>query len=267
MSLCYPDTAVWARPPVADPVTDESVAAQLAADDAEAFAWYALQSLTAYQLAICPTTVRPCKKACREGSYYLANTGLPFAPKILPSGAWINVWCGCQDACSCTTVEEIVLPGPVGSIVEIMIDGVVLDPTAYRVDNGNRLVRQDGGEWPTCQDMNLPAGEVGTFTVTYFQGFTANSMTNRVAGELAKEFYLALTGGQKCRLSSRVTGLTRQGVSFELAVGLFSNGYTGLPTVDAYIATLNPFALKTRPVIASPDSIARRPRVTTAGHR
>lgn len=274
LDVCYPATAVWARPALldteADPSpTDEAIAANLLAvgnaDLAEAFAWYALQALTGYQLAICPTIVRPCKKSCRNGTYYTPALGLPFAPRILPSGAWINVWCGHNDECSCTEIEQITLPGPIGHINSVTIDGDVLEPEAYRVDNGNKLVRQDGGTWPTCQDMNLPEGEAGTFVVSYMRGFGANSMSNHVAGVLAAEFYLGINGDKKCRLKSNVTAVTRQGVSFEMAAGLFANGVTGLPEVDSYVATLNPHGLKTRPVIMSPDSIGIRQ--TTIGRR
>jgi len=78
--------------------------------------------------------------------------------------------------CSCSRLCEAILPGPVGGIVEVLLDGVALPPTAYRVDNGNRLVRTDGDCWPACQDMAAPptfqyepltfTGPAGTFTIT-----------------------------------------------------------------------------------------------------
>jgi hypothetical protein len=243
----------------------EAVAAQKLL--AEEWAWTAFQMLAGMQVALCPVTVRPCKKSCRFGNYYVAPVGEPgggsFSPHIV-SGQWINSWCGDSFDCSCSSVEEVVLPGPVGAITEVKVDGQVVDPTAYRVDNGNRLVRTDGQGWPYCQDMTAPDSEEGTFSVTYIQGAAADSLVNYAVGVLADEFYRSITGDKKCRLSSRVTAVTRQGVSYEMSPGLFSNGVTGIDEVDVIIMRYNPSKLKQRPQVASPDSLRARPRQRTA---
>jgi len=128
-------------------------------EKSEALAWMSLATLTADQIGTCPITVRPCKLGCNPGGVYLTApvVGLSgrFNPHINGQGVWVNS-CGCTTDCSCTTLCEAILPGPVGDIVEILLDGAVLDPSAYRVDNGNRLVRTDGGCWPACQDMSKP---------------------------------------------------------------------------------------------------------------
>jgi hypothetical protein len=144
----------------------------------------------------------------------------------------------------------------------VEIDGAPLDPTAYRVDNGNRLVRQDGGEWPLCQDMNLPAGEVGTWTVTYYRGTGPNTLLNYAAGVLAWEYYLACTG-QDCRLPDGVTQITRQGIQMTMASGPFSNGLSGIREVDAVVGLYNPNGLQAPPYISSPDR--KTARTTTYG--
>lgn len=133
---------------------------------AEVLAWETLRSLTAYRLGNCPVTVRPCSKGCwARSSYERApvvgglsqdwGSGM-IAPRVV-DGQWLNT-CGCTSVpeCSCTTLPVVILPGPVGAVTEVTVDGVVLDPTAYRVDNGNELVRTDGGTWPACQDMVGP---------------------------------------------------------------------------------------------------------------
>ena len=38
----------------------------------------------------------------------------------------------------------------VGSVTEVTIDGVLVPPSVYRVDNSTQLVRTDGGSWPSC---------------------------------------------------------------------------------------------------------------------
>jgi hypothetical protein len=238
----------------------------------EAMATQVLRSLTAYQVGGCPIVVRPCSVGCGGGSY----TQAPVAggdhgalggqvgqwwPHI-EAGQWVNTACGCTTACSCTYVPEVLLPAPVGGIVSVTIDGATLDPSAYRVDDGNRLVRTDGEAWPKCQDMAAPAGEVGTFAVTYFNGALVDGLGAWIAGILAVEFAKACTGG-KCRLPSGVQTISRLGVTMEIPSGMFSNGTTGIREVDAWLATWNPYAAKMPSQVWSPDvRVARRP---TAG--
>jgi hypothetical protein len=147
----------------------------------------------------------------------------------------------------------VLLPGPVGGIVEVLIDGVVVPSSNYRVDNTNRLVAQFDQVWPSCQDMTLPETEDGTFSVQYWRGFAPNALTNYAAGVLAAEFYKACTGDKGCRLPSGVTQITRQGVTMEIQTGLWQGGWTGLREVDAVISTFNPYGLRAQTVITSPD--------------
>jgi hypothetical protein len=270
-TYCYPEGAVWLKPTeptLSEPTpTPEEQAAHdvWAADNdaAEAFGWLTLNSLTAGQIAMCPITVRPCRSRCREGAYYVGARpgGLPWSP-VLVDGQWINIWCGHRGSCACSTVSTVVLPVPVGRIIEVKIDGVVLDPDLYRVDDGKNLVRLDGEEWPYCQDMSLNDG-VGTFLVTYMQGFEATNVEKRAVGSLASEFIKMLGGDKKCRLPRGTRTVTRQGVNIELVTDLFAAGTTGLPEVDAIIRALNPNGLKFRPRVWSPDQ--QRPVTPTGG--
>lgn len=262
LETCYPVGAVdWADPEGTDIPVDKAAKRVLA----EMLAWSTLETLSSNQIAICPVTVRPCKKSCASGSYYFAGApGAPFWPVIRPDGQWINVWCGHRGGCGCSSVEEIVLPAPVGSIVSVVVDGVALPSTAYRVDDGNKLVRTDGDEWPTCQDFNLPAGDVGTFTVTYMNGATADSLVRYAAQLLAIEYLYALEG-KKCKLPSGVTSIVRQGVSYEIQGAAFDDGFTGIREVDFVLRRYNPHALRTAPVVMSVDTMRNRPRQTTFG--
>lgn len=256
MTICYPTTATWTPP---DGAETEKVHIALA------LAWTNLQSLLGFSLAICPIEVRPCRQRCSGGVWQaFPVTGMsPFSPGINGAGQWVNN-CGCAaDPCSCSAVSEVVLPGPVGRIDEVRIDNVVLPKTAYRVDDGARLVRQDGGVWPDCQDMNLPAGAPGTWTVRYFRGDAPTELDDWAAGLLAAEVYKALTGDKKCRLPSGVTNVVRNGVSLDLDSSALVMTSTGIPELDRYIATRNPYRLTQPSRVKSPDS--RRARVTTWG--
>src|SRR5690606_6868931 len=167
MALCYPSDTDWgcAFTPEQLATMREDAETLRIMQRAEATAWYTLAALTAYQIGVCPTVVRPCSAGCLPtgswmeapvssssasmGTLPLRTIGRSFTPHM-EGGEWVNS-CGCTsgDSCSCGPLSEVILPGPVGDIVSVVINGVELPKTAYRVDNGNRLVRQDGGTWPT----------------------------------------------------------------------------------------------------------------------
>ena len=103
--------------------------------------------LTGYSVGGCPVVLRPCSPVCAK----------PFTGflRINLDGQWVNA-CGCQTDCSCTAVSEIILPGSSASSETSPSTEWSSPLTAYRVDDYTRLVRQDGHQWPTCQDMGLP---------------------------------------------------------------------------------------------------------------
>lgn len=259
---CYPGTTDWSCHPDIEAEKSENPEKVMLSEE---LAWRTLASLTAYQIGVCPIVVRPCVPGGYTGSYMSAAgyMGGSFTPHYI-DGGWFNSSCGrCSGGCECSVLSEIILPGPVGAIVEIRIDGAVLDPGAYRVDNSNHLTRHDGQPWPKTQDLGLPEGQPGTWTVVYYRGAAPDAMTNYAAGVLAAEFLKACKGSKSCRLPSGVTSITRQGVSFEIQGDMFENGMTGIREVDAIIRLYNPNALKSAPVVMSPDS--RRTRMTTLG--
>lgn len=259
MDICYPEGTDWGCSLSQQEIEslDPDVKTR-----SEALAWATLSSLLAYRLSMCPITVRPCAMRCGGGTWVAApvSTAGSYSPYI-SNGTWYN-GCGCTTDCSCTQLCEARLPSNVGAMASVWLDGAELDPTAYRVDNGNRLVRTDGDCWPACQDMSISDSADGGFFVTYWTGVAPNDMLRYAAGLLANEFYRACSGG-KCRLPSAVTTIARQGVSFELATGLFLDGSTGIREVDAIIRIYNPNGLKTPPRVLSPDT--SRARVTTWG--
>lgn len=268
MGICHPDvdwSCRWSDDELAQMRADPVEAAKL--EKAEAFAWSTLASLTAYQIGTCPITVRPCAASCRTadgmmvapvGSIPSAVIGRPMAPYI-SGGLWYNA-CGCSlTDCSCSALSEAVLPGPVGSIVEVVVDGVTLSRSEYRVDNGNRLVRLGGESWPACQDMSAMEGE-GTFFVTYYRGATPNLMTRAAAGRLASEFYDACEG-RPCKLPWNVVSSSRQGESYEYGEGGLEGVADAIPEVAAVVNIYNPHGLKTRPRVVAPGQ--KRARVTS----
>jgi hypothetical protein len=159
-------------------------------------------------------------------------------------------------------VSEAVLPAPVNSIVEVLIDGTPLVSGAYRVDNHRLLVRTDGGEWPRCNDLSKDDDEVGTWSVRATYGEALPDGASLAVGQLACEIAKAAAGGD-CKLPAGLQQLVRQGVTISYPdVGeLFRQGRTGLYLVDMFVATWNPYRLRQRSRVYSVD----RPTVRRAG--
>jgi hypothetical protein len=216
-----------------------------------ALAGQTMRMLTGYSVGGCPVLLRPCSQTCVDGAYGWYYNGGTFYPHIDSLGRWVNS-CGCTYNCSCSVLSVVNLSGVVGSVEEVKIDGVVLAPTAYRLDNGHRLVRLDGELWPACQDMAKADTEVGTFSVSVVRGATVDGLGAYAAGLLACEYAKACTGG-KCRLPSGTTSVVRQGISMEISTDLFPGGRTGIREVDTVVARYNPYALKRPSAIWSPD--------------
>lgn len=212
---------------------------------AEEAAGKSLRMLTLYQVGGLPVTVMPVSVGCCQPftGGQVGNSYLPFYPILLESGRYGN--CFCHSGCGCTDRPWVYLKGPVGRIDNVTVDGVTVPNTAYRVENGNRLVRIDGGTWPSC------AGD--RFTVTYLNAYEVDVYGQFIGGLLAVEFLKLLTNPSQCRLPSGTTAVSRQGVNIEITRGMFPDMVTNIPEVDLYLKQFNPNALKTMPQVYSPD--------------
>jgi hypothetical protein len=174
---------------------------------------------------------------------------------------WHESWgrCGCWT--SSTLWPPATLPGSghvtqplavrlprdrVTSVVSVTVDGVLLDPSAYRVSAAGWLERTDGGQWAVCS---------ATTEVLYRHGSPPPrggvDAAVTLAIELAKDFY----GLKGCKLPRRVTAITRQGVSLDLAdPGQFlERGHVGLMSVDLWLSAVNPGGHPTEGLVWSPD--------------
>lgn len=242
--------------------TDYTLAVREAA---AAWATYIVWALSGRQYGPCSVTLRPCSPRCGNTIGYLAFpvgqggfTG-GTAPWMIPwidNGVWRN--CGCTGGCSCRARCEVPLPGPVATIDEVRIDGLVLSSTAYRLDSYRGipvLVRTDGECWPECQDMGLGTDQPGTFAVTYRRGVEVPRAGQIAAGELAAEFARACAG-QDCALPQQLASLSRNGVEVQVAdpTALFENGLTGVANVDLFIKAVNPYRRGARARLYAPDA-------------
>lgn len=210
-----------------------------------------LRRLTGYRVGGCPVTIRPCFQtagACGHARFD-DSWGRGFTYPYLYGGLWYNSGtCGtCQTAC------EVALPGPVGEVYEVKVDGAVVSSTKYVVD-GNLLVWRsvDPCPWNAPNDLSKPDTAVGTFSVRYLNAYPVDGLGAEAATRLAIEYARACMGND-CQLPPGVTTIVRQGVTMDIASGAFPDGVTGIREVDTYVALWNPEGLRQQPKIWSPD--------------
>lgn len=217
---------------------------------AEQYAVASLRMLTLNRVGGAPKTVMPAGRTCTSP---LMKRDMFYPAPYFPSSAALKA-CNCSLFCGCADVSTVMLTAPITDISEVKVGGVVLDPASYHVENGDRLIRDDGKAWPACGGKD--------FTVTYLNSHRVDAMGAYAAGVLAYEFLKLLTQDKtKCRLPSSVTNVQRQGLTFEITRGMFANGVTGIPEVDTFIMLWNPHGLKTKPAVYSPD-IKRQRQIT-----
>jgi hypothetical protein len=230
-----------------------------------------LWAVTGRQFGVCPVTIRPSQSARGELVYQdfpvmpgVQGLGVPGGP-FLFGGRWFNS--GCASACCGSSACAIVLRGPVASVDEVLATGEVIEPSAYRVDITSGvylLVRVDGECWPMCQNFTADEGEPGSFSVTYGLGLPLPLALQIATAMLACEYAKALAGGA-CKLPSKMTRLSRQGVEVELEAPDADSGATGIREVDQVVATLNPSKRQRPPLVLSLDLPESCDRATVIG--
>jgi hypothetical protein len=152
-------------------------------------------------------------------------------------------------AAGCAPARAFRLPGPVVAVAEVVVDAVVLGPSAWHLDPDDTLVRVDGGGWPVGQDVYVPR-----WVVRYVRGIPADVQANTAAARYALELARGLTADPKCKLPARTRSITRQGISLELAApeDLSEGGLTGVGPVDAWLRAVNPAGLAEAATVWSP---------------
>ncbi len=197
----------------------------------------------------CPYVIRPCRNATDHGrslrEFTAASTrrtaGATWSSVVI-EGRPYALGCGqCGSRCACVDgVRALDLPWPVHSILRVEIDGETVPAEAYRVDEGRRLVRQDGGTWPLTQDLLAAPGEPDTFVIEYERGLPVPAGGRVAAGALAMEFAKAMCNDSSCRLPERLQTVSRQGVTVTMLDGFedLAEGRTGIWIVDSWVASV-----------------------------
>lgn len=194
--------------------------AGVTADDLATAAWQVLFPLSGSRYCVAPVTVLPERLGGECGC-------VPGPRAVLDALAG----CGCVS-------YEVGLVGPVTAVTEVTVDGVVVDPAAYQLRDGRRLVRVDGTAWPCC--ANQP-GEAPSFTVTYTRGEAVTQLGVLAALELACELAKSVKEDAECKLPTAVQSITRQQLTISFNPrDVFTDGLTGLPVSDLFIVSSNP---------------------------
>jgi hypothetical protein len=143
---------------------------------------------------------------------------------------------------------------PIRSITQIKIDGAVVNPSQYRVDDSRWLVRRSGQPWPVWQQLELDDTQVGTFSVSVSYGADPPPAGFSAASALGAEFAKSRAGLPN-RLPVRLQTITRQGVSMTVVdpMSFLKDGFTGILEADLFIRAYNPAKQRRRPTVWSPD--------------
>lgn len=194
----------------------------------------------------------------------------------LRAGQWgdrsWNGFCSCNQSvkCGCSYLSEVTLGSfPVVRIDQVRLDGEVLDPTEYRVDDFMYLVRlpdADGNRrgWPCCQRVEFPASLDDTFEVTYTYGSEPNGAGKSAAAALACQL-IRSRSGEPCDLPPNVQSLSRQGVTMNIqsVVSLLDKGQTGVTEADRWLKSVNPTGQHRPAGILIPGAPSSARRITT----
>lgn len=133
--------------------------------------------------------------------------------------------CECSCACTCRGCS-VALPGPVNSIISVVIDDEEVDPDTYIIQN-DRLMRAEA--WPRV------------FTVDYLRGIAPPAGAGLAVEQLAREVMAAKCRNDACRLPTNLRSRSRNGDTIEL--GEIKEGKTNIPLVDMWVTAVNGIAL------------------------
>jgi hypothetical protein len=211
----------------------------------------------------CERRVRPCRSNCGCGFQVLSRGHVV---------SWEGAHWHCEErACGCGAMSSVELTGWAREILEVTIDGAVVPPDTYRLDERRFLARvRDPDDidtplaWPLCQAMDRSHDEDGTFSVLYTYGVDPPVAGVLAARELACNIYAQCAAGGgadlECALPQGATKIERQGITIELQ-GFVGWGFsretgwsTGMPLVDAFLNAYNPNGLRKRPQSWTPDA-------------
>lgn len=163
-----------------------------------------------------------------------------------PITAYLGAWNHVEGVYAVKLPRDTVI-----EVTSVTINGVPF--TSYNLTRSGWLERVDGKSWDLCSGatvVNYRHGEAPPL------GGVQAAVTLGI--ELARDFF----GTGKCRLPKRITSITRQGVTVDIAdsLDILERGGTGLTSVDLWLRAVNPEARPQRAGVWSPDVPRLMPR-------
>lgn len=118
--------------------------------------------------------------------------------------------------------NSIPLQWPVVSIEEVIIDGVVLDTSEYTIMDEKYLLRladvdtRSNPGWPSCNRLDLPTTERGTWSISYTFGHDIPSEVTDAVEELACEILKECSVSGSSAFPPNTVSVSRGGVNVNL---------------------------------------------------
>jgi hypothetical protein len=129
-------------------------------------------------------------------------------------------------------VDTIPLPYDLLWVEEVVIDGVVLDPSEYGLID-NRLLYRKVGWWPSSNNLRLDDTEVGTWSITYTFGGQVGWIEKGAALEIACQLIEDDRNGRG--YLRNITSANVQGASVSIEAAASSMASRGLPRTERYL--------------------------------
>lgn len=183
----------------------------------------------------------------------------------------VRPYCECYD---CAPYQLTMGLWPVTAIVGVREEGVELDPDDYHIDEWRYIVKDNGEAFPRCHNWWAEAGGVHdadpnwVFEVTVEHGIPAPPLIRRATSALACSLLDDYDGGcEDCDLPSRLTAVSRQGVSFTIEdfADLMRAGSTGVYALDMAIKVFNPSHLQSPTWVWTPEIAKGKRRYLASG--
>jgi hypothetical protein len=137
-------------------------------------------------------------------------------------------------------LNSIPLRGPNVDVVEVIIDGTVLNPSEYGLLDGRYLFRR-AGCWPSVNDLKLETTEPDTFGITYRFGTAGGALGRMACIELACEL-IKDAKGKSSSLPRGVTSANIQGASISVRdrAAALRDGEEQIPVISRFLANWAP---------------------------
>lgn len=216
---------------------------------------------------LCEDKVRPCigTGPCQYLAYPDGYARAARPVTVAQGGSWVPLTvCGCGGDQVCTSGALRLPQRPVQTVVQVRVDGEVLDASEYRLANQGDLLRVDGS-WPCSQDLALADTEPGTWSVTYRYGTRPDPGGLWAVGALACEIARACNDDDECRLPKRIQEVVREGVRtvvldpFDFLGGEGPTRF-GLWETDSWLDVVNPLGAQRPASVLHPSLLGEQSR-------